>query len=91
MFQWLQRLRTNQRAKKQAKEENQERRRLLHEAALKRCAAGDHDWEVSSEVQGDGDPNVEGYILIRRAACRVCHLTETTIEPFERDSCDAED
>jgi hypothetical protein len=91
MFQWLHRLRTERLEKKQARKNQQERLRLLHEAALKRCAAGDHDWEVSSEVQGDSDPNVEGYVVIRRATCRVCHLTETTIEPYERDSCDAED
>lgn len=91
MFQRLQRLRTEQFAKKQAKKEKQERLRLLHEEELKRCAAGDHDWDVSTEVQGDGDPNVEGYIVIRRITCRVCHLSETIIEPYERDSYDAED
>jgi hypothetical protein len=91
MFNSFHRLRTELLEKKQARKNQRERLRLPHEAALERCAAGNHDWEVSYEVQGDGDPNVEGYILIRRATCRVCHLTETTIEPYERDSCDAED
>ena len=91
MLQRLQRFRKRQRAKKQARKDEQERLRLLQEEERRRCAAGCHDWEVTEEVQGDGDPNVEGYILIRRATCRVCHLTETTIGPYERDSCDAED
>jgi|GEM_PF-739792 len=91
MFGWIQGLHTKRSAASQARKDEQERRRLLHEEELKRCAAGCHDWEVTEEVQGDGDPNVEGYIVIRRTTCRVCRLSETTIEPYEHDGCDAED
>ena len=91
MFKWLQRFRKRQLTKKQARKDEQERRRLLREEQRKRCAAGYHDWEVTEEIQGDGDPNVEGYILVRRTTCRVCHLSETTIEPYERDGYDEED
>lgn len=91
MLQRLQRFRKRQRAKKQARKDEQERLRLLQEEERRRCAAGCHDWEATQEVQGDGDPNVEGYIVIRRRTCRVCRLSETTVEPYERDSADAED
>lgn len=91
MFTWLQRFRIRHLAKKQARKDEQERLRLLHEEQLARCRAGNHEWEVSCEVQGDGDPNVEGYIVIRRTTCHVCQLSETTIEPYDKYSDDAED
>ena len=85
MFRWLQQLRTKQLAKKQARKDEQERCRLLHEEERKRCAAGCHDWEVTEEVQGDGDPNVEGYILVTQRVCQFCGLTDLEIEPYGDD------
>ena len=91
MIPWLKRCRARFLAKKQAQRDENERLRILQEEQLKRCNAGQHEWEVTHEVQGDGDPNVEGYILVTRTTCRVCHLSETTIEPYKSDSDDAQD
>ncbi|HPG19163.1 MAG TPA: hypothetical protein PLG58_01065 [Flexilinea sp.] len=52
---------------------------------MERCKKGEHEWQYSYEVQGDGDPNVEGYVLITKATCQVCHETEVEIEPYDKE------
>ena len=46
---------------------------------------GNHDWELTHEIQGDGDPDVEGYILITTSTCQVCRTSETEIEPYDKN------
>jgi hypothetical protein len=86
MFTWIRRYRERKLAQQQEQEKVKERMRILHEQQLERCKMGDHDWEYTYEIQGDGDPNVEGYILITTSTCRVCHQSETEIEPYEKDN-----
>jgi hypothetical protein len=70
-------------AKKQQKEAAE--KKILFEQRLERCKKGEHEWQYSYEVQGDGDPNVEGYVLITKATCQVCHETEVEIEPYDKE------
>lgn len=71
--------------KKQQREKEAEEKRILFEAQLERCKKGNHEWEYSYEIQGDGDPNVEGYIMITKATCQVCHETNVEIESYDKE------
>ena len=84
MFQWLRRIKEKKLAEKKARAEREAYHRRVHAEALERCKAGEHEWEYDTEIQGDGDPNIEGYIEITRATCRVCGESETTIEPYDK-------
>ena len=83
MFQWIRNIRARKRAAKLEREQDAERMRLWREEQLKKCDKGEHDWEYQYEVQGDGDPNVEGYIEITRSTCRVCGESRVEIEPYD--------
>ncbi len=77
------------REKKLAAQREQERiekeqRRLLKEKQ-EECGLTGHRWNYTHEVQGDGDPNVEGYILITQRTCQFCGVTEVDIEPYGDD------
>jgi len=77
------------REKKLAQRQEQERiereqRRLLNEKQEK-CGLTGHEWSYTREVQGDGDPNVEGYILITTRTCWICGTVEVEIEPYGDD------
>ncbi|HRY20926.1 MAG TPA: hypothetical protein P5198_05410 [Flexilinea sp.] len=71
--------------KKTTKRKRSRRKKILFEQRLERCKKGEHEWQYSYEVQGDGDPNVEGYVLITKATCQVCHETEVEIEPYDKE------
>lgn len=78
------------REKKLAAQQEQERiekekLRLLREKQVE-CSLTGHRWTIcSQEVQGDGDPNVEGYILVTKRTCQFCGLTDLDIEPYGDD------
>lgn len=78
------------REKKHAAQQEQEgiekeKLRLLRKKQ-EECGLTGHRWTIcSQEVQGDGDPNVEGYILITRRTCQLCGATEVDIEPYGDD------
>ena len=40
---------------------------------------------IHTKYKGNGDPNVEGYILITKATCQVCHETNVEIEPYDKE------
>jgi hypothetical protein len=61
-----------------------EKLRLMREKQ-EECGLTGHSWNCTHEVQGDGDPNVEGYILITRRTCSICGATEVDIEPYDDD------
>jgi len=84
MFKWIRRSKEKKLAEKKAWADRVERNRIYHEEALQRCKVGEHEWEYDSEIQGDGDPNIEGYIEIIRATCRICGKSETTIESYDK-------
>jgi hypothetical protein len=84
MFTGLRRIKEKKLIEKKAQAEREERMRTSHERALEKCKKGEHEWVYDTEIQGDGDPNVEGYIQIVRATCRVCGESETTIEPYDK-------
>ena len=84
MFNWIRRMKEKKTLKKKAQAEREERLRISHEQDLEKCKKGEHEWEYETEIQGDGDPNIEGYIQIVRATCRICGESETTIEPYDK-------
>jgi len=77
------------REKKLAKQQEQERiekeKRWLLKEKQEKCGLTGHEWNYTHEVQGDGDPNVEGYMLITRRTCWICGATEVDIEPYNDD------
>ena len=85
MLAWIGRNREKKLARKLEREGKEQRQRALYEEQLRKCKAGEHEWSFAYEVQGDGDPNVEGYIRITTATCRVCQASETSIEPCDKD------
>ncbi len=91
MFQRIRRMKEKKLIEKKAQAEREERLRISHEQGLEKCKKGVHQWEYTYEVQGDGDPNVEGYILITRATCSVCGESETTIEPYDKSDAQSAD
>lgn len=91
MFSWIRRIQEKKRAAKQAQAEREERMRISREQDLEKCKKGVHQWEYETEIQGDGDPNIEGYIQIVRATCHVCGESETTIEPYEKSDGESAD
>jgi len=85
MIKWIRRCREKKSAQKQKRERDAEGIRRWREAQLEKCRKDEHVWEYIYEIQGDGDPNIEGYILITRATCSVCGESETTIEPYDKE------
>ena len=91
MFSWICRIKEKKLIEKKKQAEREARLRISHEQDLERCKTGVHHWEYTYEVQGDGDPNVEGYIQIVTATCSVCGESETTIEPYDKSDAQSDD
>ena len=72
-------------AQKLSQQKEAEEKRLLKKKKQEECGKTGHEWTYTHEVQGDGDPNVEGYILITTRTCRICGETEKDIEPYDKD------
>ena len=82
LFAWLRRWREKKLAQKQAREETDRDAFRLLKKKQAECGETGHSWAYTHEVQGDGDPNVEGYILLMTRTCRFCGARETEIEPY---------
>ena len=85
MLTWLRRWREKRIAQKQKQVKTEKEMRVLRKQNQEECGKTGHEWTYTHEVQGDGDPNVEGYILITTRTCWVCGETETEIEPYDKD------
>lgn len=70
---WMRASAQKRRDEKAAKQAEYERLREL-------CRQGHHQYEtISEERQGDGDPNIEGYIWVTTERCRICGNQFTSI------------
>ncbi len=85
MFAWLRCWRERKLAQKRACEEADREAFRLLKKKQEECGETGHGWAYTHEVQGDGDPNVEGYILITTRACCFCGARETEIEPYSNE------
>ncbi|MPM47800.1 hypothetical protein SDC9_94518 [bioreactor metagenome] len=85
MFTFYQRWREKRQAQKAASEQAAKAEWLLIKQKQEACEKTGHSWESSYEIQGDGDPNIEGYVMITTKRCRYCGAVETDIEPYDKN------
>lgn len=85
MFAWFRHWHEKKLAQKRVQEEADREAFRLLKKKQDECGETGHSWDYAHEVQGDGDPNVEGYILITTRTCRFCGARETDIEPYDKD------